>query len=106
MCQNTILSHNKSGYIARCKKCNQVQIAFGTTLIAINRAEFENFISYLLVLQANVTNLPPNEKGIWVETACPGVMMVLTPNELQEFLGLLSNSLTKNLSYDTQLNKN
>lgn len=103
---NKILVSTPKGYVAKYEKCNTIQIGFGTTLLGLNRCEFESFLQYIQKLFDENQAQQLHEKSIWVNLGSSHVMMVVTVNELIDFLELLRAASVNNMINESLQNLN
>jgi len=92
MCANKILKHSNCGYVMLCKCCNNIQVAYGTTIVSMTQKEFHEYVNIIDELY-NIHNLYgfKDEKTIKIPTAAQGVAMIYSVNELKELLQLLAD---------------
>lgn len=71
------------GSVTRCKKCERVQVAFGTSAISFTRLQFEGYAALIddnYKELAGLTNW--DEKLVGIATPACGVTTILTFREL------------------------
>lgn len=97
MCNLKTLHHNELGYVAKCKKCNHIQLAFGTVAITQEEGElyqFKKFISkHLATNNSENETICPNQKNIYLQTPVSNILFVFSKNELKLLNELLEQSI-------------
>lgn len=93
MCKPKVLEHNKHGYVARCNKCGNIQLAFGTTSITLDEVQFDEFRETLRDYHEAHVYLDSEEvKAIYIPTAIPSISLVFSLKELQIFIDMLEQA--------------
>lgn len=96
MCNLKTLHHNEFGYVAKCKKCNHIQLAFGTVAMIQEEEEFYQFKKYVSKhLTANYSEyetICPNQKSIYLQTPLNNIRFSFSKNELKQLNELLDQS--------------
>ena len=93
MCNYKILAHNEDGYVILCHSCRHYQLAFGTTAVTFNPADFKIFLEQVDQLRQDVNcNGFEKQKRIPVEISCKCAMMILNYTELLRLHTLLSEA--------------
>lgn len=93
MCDYKILAHNEDGYIILCNNCNHYQLAFGTTAVTFDPANFKRF-------RRQLENFKPTDelkgfekqKRISLDIFTSNSMMVLSYSEFLKLSGLINES--------------
>ncbi len=108
MCTYTTLQHNKHGYVARCRNCSQMKVAFANILLSFTDEQYYKFVNHVNELCLLHSDDPfMDRKSVLIPTAAKGVTMVYSPNELLTLQQLLK-AATSRLKYEELLvfNKN
>ena len=108
MCTYTTLQHNQHGYVALCRSCAQVKVAFANTILCFSKSKFNGFVRQIDELRARHSNDAfMDRKSVLIPTAAKGVTMVFTPHEIQALHKLLTGACGR-LKYEELLiiNKN
>lgn len=91
MCQHKVLHNNKSGYVVLCGGCNQIQVAFASTLVTLNEEQFCIFSGIVdKSYKSNSHFYQRNRKTIKIPTPEATVSMILTIDELEDLQVLVS----------------
>ncbi len=94
MCNYKVLHNNQHGYVVRCGSCGYVQVAFGTTCMALTLSQFGKFRQ----LVAKCGEMQGTEaacatsKCIHIPTPAKAMTMVCTVRELQQLTELLEHA--------------
>ncbi len=97
MCKYKILYHSNKGYIGECPNCQQIQLAYGTSALNFDPAQYHNFYKLLLEKQKEVKNEQnKNRKLITLSTEYAGFSLVLSVSELNELVQMLSQANFEN----------
>lgn len=93
MCDFKILHHCEKGYVVQCERCEHIQLAFGTTMMVMDKGEFQNFRNLISKL-AELHKLEPfpESKNITLPTSCRQVHLVLSSKEVEVFNDLLDQA--------------
>lgn len=92
-CDFQFLCYCDEGYIVRCKQCRHYQIAFISTLITVDEANFTVFCSHVRNKAAhNYAYINRDAKIIIIPTSASDVNLLLTPNELSRLYGMLEEA--------------
>ncbi|OFY84679.1 MAG: hypothetical protein A3F72_16050 [Bacteroidetes bacterium RIFCSPLOWO2_12_FULL_35_15] len=79
--------------MVQCERCEHIQLAFGTTMMVMDRAEFRNFRNAISELAELHKNEPfPESKSITLPTPCRQVHLVFSPKEAEVFNELLDQA--------------
>lgn len=93
MCKHKILAENNSGYILFCGGCGNYQMAFGTSIVNFEPADFKNFGNHITRLKkATSLNSSGKIKQMSVNIYCKNAMMILNQYELFELDLLLEEA--------------
>lgn len=93
MCNTKILEHNKFGYIARCNKCENIQLAFGTTAITLDEDQFDEFRETIRDYhEAYACKENPEVKDLYVPTVEPSISMVFSYKEIEILMEMLEQA--------------
>ncbi len=93
MCNTQILEHNKFGYVARCKKCQSIQLAFGTTAITLDEKQFDEFRETIRdYYTAYACKESPEIKDLYVSTEVPAISMVFSYKEIEILMEMLEQA--------------
>lgn len=93
MCNYKILAHNENGYVILCYSCRHYQLAFGTTAVTFDPADFKLFLEQVDQLVQEVDcNGFEKQKRIPLEIACKCAMMILNYTELLKLHQLLDEA--------------
>jgi hypothetical protein len=93
MCNYQVLSHNCYGYVVCFKHCNHFQVAFGTTVLSLTEAEY-NQLNYNIKTQKflQFDNSSPHQKNIKINTPSASISLVLSFNELANLIDLIEEA--------------
>ena len=93
MCKHNILAENSSGYILFCGGCGNYQLAFGTSIVNFEPADYRKFGNHIAELKGT-TSLSGSGKAkqICVNIYCRNAMMILNHYELAELGSLLDEA--------------
>ncbi|MGE9311896.1 DUF6686 family protein [Niabella sp. CJ426] len=82
-CDFQSLYYGEEGYVVRCKQCGHYQVAFISTMLTLNEADFYIFCKQVKykVLQS-YSNVNQDSKIIIIATPSQDVSLILTPGEL------------------------
>ena len=99
------LKNSANDYVMLCKSCNRIQLAFGTTVVSVNRMQFYDFLA--VAERAYAAYGPDDAKWLHLSLPAANVAMVCTGNELAALLVLLKEGRAR-LQYNELLitNKN
>lgn len=105
MCNWKPLKNSANGYVMLCNSCNRIQLAFGTTVLSVNRMQFYDFLAVVETTFAKYG--PDNAKWLHLPLPAANVAMVCTGNELAALLAMLKEGRAR-LQYNELLiiNKN
>ena len=94
MCRHHLWAHNGQGYVVSCKGCGRYQLAFGTSLITLEPADYERFCGQVAgLLNASCFNKEEeSSKKIHLDLYCSQAMMVLSARELKALGTLLDEA--------------
>lgn len=97
MCSYQTLFHdNNSGYVVRCKECENIQVGFGNIMLTVNENEFGSFRNWLKKVRDEQS---PDQKEtvrcVVIPTPCEGVKLLLSLRELREFDNMLEEADTE-----------
>ena len=94
MCRHNILVHNDHGYVVSCKGCGRYQVAFGTSLVTLELADYENFCSNVAALaQCHRKHKDVSvAKKIYIDIYSSHSLMVLNRRELYKLNALLDEA--------------
>lgn len=93
MCNYKVLHNNQHGYVVRCGNCGYVQVAFGTTLIALTLNQFTRFRKLVEDQEGIHRDEPcPNAKCIHMPTPARNMTLVYTIRELRQLQELLNQA--------------
>ncbi|GAA4460672.1 hypothetical protein GCM10023093_03710 [Nemorincola caseinilytica] len=100
MCNYNTLKNCRHGYVVQCRNCDHIQVAFGTTILSLTRAQY---YEYLAQVQEQYDEhhkiMPWDQKAIHLPTAAKGVAMIYTVSELHILLDMLKEG-RKKLEYN------
>ncbi|WP_143304738.1 DUF6686 family protein [Chitinophaga vietnamensis] len=82
MCNYQTLYHGSNGYVIRCPRCRNMQLAFGTTAVNLSSSEFDYFAKMMARMASDVYPESVQEKIMCVPLPAEQVMMLLTPAEV------------------------
>ena len=92
-CSHKILAHDKNGYISICPLCGHIQLAFLTTLLSLNREQFDAFQSQTTnQLNCGKERMNDMHKAFVIHTFSSNSRMVLSFSELQKLIYLLDEA--------------
>lgn len=106
MCKTKVLANNRHGYVTRCEHCSKVQLAFGTTFMAMTLREFEVFANQLYPLRQKGDAYGLHEKRVYVQFGESNTTMLLTPCELENFIELVETASIQNLIHESLIRPN
>lgn len=94
MCRHNILVHNDHGYVVSCNGCGRYQIAFGTSLVTLELADYENFCGNVAALaQCHRKHKDASvAKKICIDIYSDHSLMVLNRRELYVLNALLDEA--------------
>lgn len=97
MCSYQTLFHDdNSGYVVRCKECENIQVGFGNIMLTVNENEFNSFRNWLKKIKDEQS---PDQKEtircVVMPTPCEGVKLLLSIRELREFDNMLEEADTE-----------
>lgn len=70
--------------MVRCRQCGHYQIAFISTMLTLEDADFESFCRHVSYKSRHaLSSLNQDAKIIMVATPTPGVHLILTPGEFK-----------------------
>ncbi len=97
MCNYQTLFHNdNSGYVVRCKECENIQIGFGNLMLTVNESEFDSFHKWLKqMLDEQASDIKETIRCIVIPTPCDGVKLLLSLRELRQFDHMLEEADTE-----------
>lgn len=92
-CHYQSLYYNDDGYVVRCKDCNHYQIAFSSTMLTLNDAEFKAFCNQVKnkCCEADFS-LAKNSKSVVLQTPSHCICIILTRNEALRFYEILEEA--------------
>lgn len=93
MCDYKVLHHNESGYALRCEHCGCIQLAFGTTVLALTIDEFYAFKESISgSFETCDAMCCRKQKTIYIPTRENAITLIYTPEELEKLDELLNQS--------------
>lgn len=93
MCDYKVLHQNEHGYVVKCKKCDCVKVAFGTTAISLTRKQLDEFTETLREYsEANSFGLYPNHKAIAIPTCAKSIQLLYSAEDLKNLLEMLDEA--------------
>jgi hypothetical protein len=102
MCSYQTLFHNdNSGYVVRCKECENIQIGFGNLMLTVNDTEFESFHKWLkqMLDEQAASDIKETIRCIVIPTPCDGIKLLLSLRELRQFDHMLEEADTELKSF-------
>jgi hypothetical protein len=94
MCDYHVLYQNEHGYVVRCKKCDCIKVAFGTTAISLTRQQLEDFAEVVNEYKEAVgIGLYPNHKAIAIPTTAKSIQLLYSAEDLQHLIEILNEAL-------------
>lgn len=92
MCNFKTLFHSEHGCAVKCRKCGHIQLAFGTTAMALTVEQFDQFLETIKDLrELHQHTMFPNQKCVNIPTAAKGLVLVYSLSDLE----LLNKMLDK-----------
>ena len=97
MCSYQTLFHDdNSGYVVRCKECENIQIGFGNVMLTTGEAEFDLFLKWLKkIMHEQSPAQKETVRCILIPTPCEGIKLLLSLRELREFDHMLEEADTE-----------
>lgn len=93
MCNYDILYHNEHGYVVKCKNCEHLKLAFGTTALTLSEECFYDFKQIAdEYFDIHKTCNCRTQKQVQIPTANKAVMLVYTVEELERLVGILDEA--------------
>lgn len=93
MCNTQVLEHTKFGYVARCNRCENLQLAFGTTSITLTEEQFHEFRETIRDYHlAYSYKDQPEIKDIYIPTELPSISLVFSFKELGFLMEMLEQA--------------
>lgn len=96
MCKLKILELNEYGYVAKCEKCNHIQIAFGNIVMTQEEKEFHEFKKFIShrykSRQTENEIVCPQHKSIYLQIPNSNIKFLFNKNELEKLNELLEQS--------------
>ena len=90
-CSHNILHANENGYVAQCRECRNVQVAFGTCLLTITEMEFKGFLIQVAgVVEGEAVVDCKGTKQFTYSTDSCKVSMVFSFSDLEKLYHLMS----------------
>ena len=86
-----ILHQNSIGQVTRCNCCNKIQILIGTTLMTVNRIDFDSCFNSLNQLATNFESATHVQK-IYLRTPSNHVYIALSQTQFFEAIDLLKGA--------------
>ncbi len=103
MCSYNTLKSSADGYVVQCRRCNHIQVGFGTIVVSFTITQFQDFI---MVVEEHFLHYrhtaAPDHKLITIPTTAKSVAMVFTLNELAKLRMLLADG-QQQLAYNQLL---
>lgn len=83
MCQFSNWYADEDGYVIQCKECMHFQVSFGTTMLTLNEAQYQTFVSIVACKKQELDPMhDPNCKCIVLPTPSGAVNIILSEKEL------------------------
>lgn len=93
MCNTKVLEHTKFGYIARCNKCENIQVAFGTSAITLDEEQFHEFRETIRDYhEAYACKESPEVKDLYIPTEVPSISLVFSYKEIEILMEMLEQA--------------
>jgi len=94
MCNYKILAHSEDGYVILCHSCGHYQLAYGTTAVTFEPANFTRFCKKVSDVKSNTPCTGfEKQKNISLHIYSDCSMLVLNYKELLQLHSLLSEAL-------------
>lgn len=94
MCKHNVLAENNHGYILFCNGCGNYQMAFGTSIVNFEPADFRAFCAQITELTESIGfSGSEKKKQIAVNIYCQKAMMILNHIEVFNLSILLGEAL-------------
>lgn len=94
MCRYQALYHNeRTGYVVRCMECEKIQVAYGNLMMTFSQADFGAFRLWIMKVKDEQTcRKQPSARRLVLQSPCQGIHLLLSLNELEEFVALLETA--------------
>ena len=97
MCDYQTLFHDdQTGYIVRCNSCEKIQLAYGNLVITFSEEEFPRFHSRISRMHAQQDrSINKASRCIMIATPCQAMKLLVSLQELDEFVVMLETALVE-----------
>ncbi len=95
MCKLKQVYAGVEGYALQCKECGHIQLGFGTTILTLNKTDFEIFCDLIRNRTESLTPFSDDQKSIVMPTPMPCCQIFLTEKELHSLNNLLLQAETE-----------
>lgn len=97
MCNyQTLFLDDSTGYVVRCRECENLQLGFGNIMLTIASGEFDSFRGWIKkIMQEQSAAQKETVRCIVIPTPCDGVKLLLSLRELREFDHMLEEADTE-----------
>ena len=93
MCNYKVLHNNDHGYVVRCDSCGYLQVAFGTTCIALTVKQFGRFKNLIDDYHCMYRNeVCPSAKCVHIPTPIKAMTLLYTVTELTHLQEMLEQA--------------
>lgn len=93
MCNYDILHHNEHGYIVKCRGCENLKVAFGTTTLTLNEDDFYELKYIADACYDRYKNCScRSQKQIQIPTTTQAITLVYTLEELEKLIQLMDEA--------------
>lgn len=94
MCTTRVLSQSKAGFINQCVECENIHLAFGTSLLSLRVEEYEEISSQIYYDVQHINDrINPNSKSIQISHPLRAEFsLVLSKNELLQLNELVQEA--------------
>gem|GEM_PF-867493 len=95
MCNFKTWHFDDHGCILQCKACNTYQVTFGTTMLTLDKNNFEAFITLVMARYETLIPIDDKLKYIVLPTPSNTIHVVLTEKELLHLHCMLQSADTE-----------